>query len=419
MASSAAPHIVVLAGGAGARMRIGHPKALHPVFFRPMIHYALDAAAGVEHASLRLVVGRAEREFREQCRAYPDLTIVRQESPLGTADAVRAAALPSDRDGDALILFGDVPLLSAATLRELAARHAASGAACTVGRAAGTDGRAVVHCFRLRALPEALAGGGDLLVPPGAEELVLPDPVEALDVDDLHELWRAETVLRERYNRGLMLKGTALQDPRTTLIDPRCRIGRDVRIEGGCTVINSILEAGVRVEAFCRIVDSEIGEGSLVLQGTCAEQSRVGRDCRVGPYAHLRPGTHLQDDVWLGNFVELKNASLGSGTRASHQCYIGDAQVGRKVVIGCGFITSSSSARPLKQRTIIEDEVVIGGASQAIAPVTVGAGSFVATGTSVTEDAPPDSFVISRSRQVTKPGYSKKYGKAKEPGAPR
>jgi len=416
MASSPAPHIVVLAGGAGARMRIGHPKALHPVFFRPMIHYALDAAAGLEHASLRLVVGRAEREFREQCRGYPDLRIVRQEYPLGTADAVRAAGLPSDADGDALILFGDVPLLSAAALRELAARHAASGAACTLGRA---DGPAVVHCYRLRALPDALAGGGDLLVPPGAAEFLLPDPVEALDVDDLHDLWRAETVLRERYNRELMLKGTALQDPRTTLIDPRCRIGRDVRIEGGCTVINSIIEAGVRVEAFCRLVDSEIGEGSLVLQGTRAEQARVGRDCRVGPYAHLRPGTHLQDDVWLGNFVELKNASLGSGTRASHQCYIGDAQVGRKVSIGCGFITSSSSARPLKQRTVIEDDVVIGGASQAIAPVTVGAGSFVATGTSVTEDAPPDSFVISRSRQVTKPGYSKKYGKAKEPGAPR
>ncbi|MBI2384752.1 MAG: bifunctional N-acetylglucosamine-1-phosphate uridyltransferase/glucosamine-1-phosphate acetyltransferase [Elusimicrobia bacterium] len=419
MASSPAPHIVVLAGGAGARMRIGHPKALHPVFFRPMIHHVLDAAEALERASIRLVVGRGEREFREQCRGYKDLSIVRQESPLGTADAVRAAGLAPGPDGDVLILYGDVPLLTAGTLRELTARHAASGAGCTVGRAAGPEGRAVAHCYRLKDLPAALEGAGDLRVPRGAAEFVLPDPAEALDVDDLHELWRAETALRERYNRELMLKGTVLQDPRTTLIDPRCRIGPDVRIEGGCTVIDSVLGAGVRVEGFCRIVDSEVGAGSLILQGTLAEQARVGRDCRVGPYAHLRPGTRLQDDVWLGNFVELKNASLGSGTRAAHQCYIGDAQVGRKVSIGAGFITSSSSAGPLKQRTIIEDEVVVGGASQTIAPVTLGAGSFVATGTSVTEDAPPDSFVIGRSRQVTKPGYSKKYGKAKEPGAPR
>jgi bifunctional N-acetylglucosamine-1-phosphate-uridyltransferase/glucosamine-1-phosphate-acetyltransferase GlmU-like protein len=383
MASLMPPHIVILAGGAGAGMGIGRPKALHPVFFRPMIHHVLDAAAALEHSSMTLVAGRWEREFREQCRAYADLRVVRQE----------AAAVP-DPGGVVLVLRGDAPLLTACSLGELAARRAASG---------------VAWC----------PGGRDLLAPADAAEFLLPDPLEGLIVDDLHGLWRAEAALQERHNRGLMLGGTTLQDPRTTLIDPRCRIGSDVRIEGGCTVIDSILEAGVRVESFCRISGSEIGAGSRILQGTCAEEARVGRDCRVGPYAHLRPGTRLHDDVCLGNFAELKNASLGSGTRAAHQCYIGDAQVGRRVSIGCGFITSGSSDRPLKPRTTIEDEVFIGGASQAIAPVTVGAGSFVATGTSVTEDAPPDSFVISRSRQVTMPGYSRRAGKTKAPGAPR
>lgn len=428
------PHIVILAGGAGTRMKIGDPKALHPVFFRPMIHYALDAAMATPHRSLCLVVGRGEREFREQCRGYADLRFVRQASPLGTADALLAAEPALAEGGDVLILNGDIVLLTARTLRELLAKHAESGGACTVGRA-GQDVEPAAYCFRVgdlfaelkRAAPRGpnqeftLEDAVSALSAQGVAtaEYRIGDPAEGLDINDFHALWRVETILQERFNRELMLNGVVLQDPRTTLIDPRCRIDRDVRIEGGCTVINSVLESGVRVENFCRIIGCEIGQGSRLLQGTCAEQTRIGRDCRAGPYARLRPGTHLQDDVWIGNFVELKNASLGSGTRAAHQCYIGDAQVGRNVSIGCGFITCSSGGRPLKPRTIIEDGVFIGSASQAIAPVTLGAGSFIATGTSVTEDVPPDSFVIGRNRQVTKPGYVKKHGKTKGSGVPR
>lgn len=271
MATAEPPHIVILAAGVSARLSPEHPRALHPVFFRPMVHYALDAAMALPHRSVTLVVDRGEREFREQCRAYPDLRFARRAGEDGGVLALRA------------------------------------------------------------------------------------DTVEGILIDDYHALWRVETILRERFNRALMLNGTALQDPLTTLIDPRCRIGREVRIEGGCTVINSTLEQGARVEAGCRIVDSEIGRGTLLRQGTCVERAKIGRGCQVGPY------------------------------------FIGDARTGRGVVI--------------------EDDVFIGGAAQAIAPVTVGAGSFVATGTSVTEDAPPASFVISRGRQVTKPGYAKKNGR--------
>lgn len=427
------PHIVILAAGAGKRMKLEHPKALYPVFFRPMIHYALDAAMALPHRSVSLVVGRGEREFREQCRGYHELRIVRQGAPSGTADALLAAESALTEDGDVLIICGDAVLLSAPTLQELLAKHAETGAGGTVGKPE-RDGEPVACCFRVRDLFSVLKRGGtrgsgeftladaaSALAAGGAAtvEYRFADPVETLDINDFHGLWRVETVLQERFNRELMLGGVALQDPRTTLIDPRCRIDRDVRIEGGCTVINSVLESGVRLENFCRIVDSEIGPGSRLLQGTCAEKARVGRGCRVGPYARLRPGAQLQDDVWIGNFVEIENASLGSGTRAAHQCYIADAQVGRNVSIGCGFITCNSGGRPLKQRTIIEDDVFIGSASQTIAPVTLGAGCFIATGTSVTEDAPPDSFVISRTRQVTKPGYAKKYEKTKGRGAAR
>ena len=433
---AAPPHVVVLAGGAGTRMKTGAPKLLHPLFFRPTIRFALDAAEAVAHRSVSLVVGRDERAFREACRDCPDILVVRQESPLGTADALRALE-PAliGQDGDVLVLYGDCVLLTPGSLRAMMEAHAESGAACTVGRPARAGGDAGVFCFRLAGLFEALralapsgprrefrledAAAGLAASGLAAAEYRFADPLETLDVDDFRGLELAESVLRLRHNEELMRRGAALQDARTTLIDPRCRIGRDVRIEGGCTVINSTLEDGVVLENFCRIIDCEIGAGSLLRQGTCAEKSRVGRACRVGPYARLREGTRLDEDVWIGNFVELKEAVVGSGTRAGHLSFIGDAEIGRNVNIGCGFVTCNSSGRPLKQRTIIEDDVFIGSDSQAIAPVKLGAGSFVATGTSVTEDVPPDSFVISRGRQVTKPGYAKKYGKAKAPAAPR
>jgi bifunctional UDP-N-acetylglucosamine pyrophosphorylase/glucosamine-1-phosphate N-acetyltransferase len=444
------PHIVILAAGAGRNMKTSGLKVLTPVFYRPMIHYVLDAAMAIPHRSLRVVVGAEERKVREACRDYAELQYSRQETPLGTADAVRAVeASLIGQEGDVLILYADCVLVTPGTLHGLLAAHAESGAGCTVAAAAAADrggelglfnaeqtakpaaGAAGAYCFRLAGFFEALRS----LAPGGAQrefrledaaaalaaggtktaEYAFDDPMEAMDIDDLYELWRVESVLRGRFHRSLMLKGVILRDPATTQIDPASRIGRDVVIEGGVTVMNSALEPGVYVESGCRIVDSEVAANSRIKQGTRVEQSRVGRHCVVGPYAHLRPDTHLADDVRIGNFVEIKNSSIGTGTKVSHLSYIGDAAVGRNVNVGCGFITCNFDGGPVKQRTIIEDGVFIGSDSQAIAPVTVGAGSFVATGTSVTEDVPPDSFVISRGRQVTKPGYAKKYGRGKTP----
>lgn len=434
-AGAPSPHVVILAGGAGRRMKTGAAKLLTPVFFRPMIAFALDAAWAVPHRSVSLVVGRNERGFREACRERRDMLVVLQETPLGTADAVRALeSVLLGQEGDVLVLYGDAVLLTPRSLDEFVAAHVASRAACTVGRTASGEGEAGAFCFRISGLFETLRGLAPTGVPAeyrltdAAAALAaagrkvdgyrFKDPEETVEVDDFFGLAVVESILRRRHNEERMREGTALQDASTTLIDPLCRIGRDVRIEAGCTVVNSSLGDGVVLENFCRVVDCEIGPGSLLRQGTCAEKTRFGRECRVGPYARLRAGVVLGDDVWIGNFVEIKESSLGAGTRAAHLSYIGDAQIGRNVRIGCGFVTCNSSGRPLKQRTVVEDDVFIGSASQAIAPVTLGAGSFVATGTSVTEDVPPDSFVISRGRQVTKPGYAKKYGKVKAPLAP-
>jgi bifunctional UDP-N-acetylglucosamine pyrophosphorylase/glucosamine-1-phosphate N-acetyltransferase len=388
-----------------------------------MIHYVLDAAMALPHRSIRIIIDRSAQEFRESCRGYTDLLIVQQEPSLGAADALRAIGPAfAGAEGDVLVINADDVLLAPASLQEMLEKHVRTRAACTVGRSA-SDGGDEVYAFQIRALFNALrqvSGSGPDLESPLSEavsaiaahgaataEYRFSDPAETMDINDLQGLWRVEMIMQERCNRGLMLKGVTLQDPRSTFIDRRCRIGREVRIEAGCTIIDSVIEDSVLVENFCRIKGSEVGRGSHLKQGTCLEEARMGRDCRVGPYARLRPGTQLADDVWIGNFVEIKNASLGAGTRAAHLSFIGDAQVGRNVNIGCGFITCNSTGKPLKQRTVIEDGVFIGSASQAIAPVTLGAGSFIATGTSITDDVPPDSFVISRGRQVTKPGYAK------------
>ena len=422
---ASAPHIVILAAGADAKSPTRPLDVLTPVFYRPMIRYVLDAAMAVPHRSIRVVAGADERKMREQCRDCPELRYDVQETPLATMDAFRAiAASLNGEDGDVLILCADRVLLNPAGLNGMLAAHAASGAGFTSASGAGG-----AYCFRLAELSDALvrlaAGTAQEELPiehavPSlaaaggkAAEYAFADPLEGQGIADLYQLWRVETILRDRHHRALMLGGVALRDPASTALDPRCRIGRDVVIEGGATVLNSVLAEGVYIESGCRVVDSEVAAGSRLKQGSCVEKSRVGRGCVVGPYAHLRPGTQLDDDVRIGNFVELKNASIGTGTKVSHLSYIGDAAVGRNVNVGCGFITCNYDGGPVKQRTIIEDGVFIGSDSQAVAPVTLGAGSFVATGTSVTEDVPPDSFVISRGRQVTKPGYAKKYGRGK------
>lgn len=464
--SVAPPHILVLAAGTGDRMNTTLSKALQPVFFKPMIRYVLDAAMSIPHRSIGVVVGPGERELRERLRDYAELQYFPLQAKSGSAEAVLSAggALGA-LEGDVLVLNGSAPLMSSRSLGGLWSRHVERGAGCTVGTATVPEARGLTrvigdeneiaelrddvdcteaerrnrvvpsgaYAFDLRALFAALralpaASGGKerrladvvkTLADKGKKACAysVEDPDEALEIVDLHGLWRAETILRERFNRELMLKGVSLQDPRGTVIDPRCRIERDVLIEGGVILINSVVEGACKIESACRIIDSAIGRGCHIKQGSRIDNSRIGKDCLIGPYAHLRPGSSLGDEVIIGNFVEIKNSSIGLCTKVSHLSYIGDAEVGRHVNVGCGFITCNYDGGPVKQRTIIEDGVFIGSDSQAIAPVRLGAGSFIATGTSVTDDVPPDAFAISRGRQVTKAGYAKKYGRKKIPPA--
>lgn len=457
-----APHILILAAGKGRRMRSTLPKVLHPVLGKPMLHYVLDAARAVPHRSISLIVGHGEEQVREQCAGYEGLRFFRQEQQLGTAHAVRSAeAFLKESGGRVLILSGDVILVSPESLRRLLETHAAERADCTVasatlldprgyGRLIARGGRVVdikedldcsederairevnagVYCFDSAKLVEALQAvnnsnaQGEYYLPDAVRLMAqrgarvsrfsFVDPAEMLGINDLAAHGQVEGLLRERLAREWMLRGVRIVDPRATYIDGRCRIEPGAVIEPGCVLANAAIGAETRVEAYSRVCDSTIGARAHVKQGSYIEESEVGDDCKVGPYAHLRPGTKLGPRVKIGNFVEVKKSVLGADSQASHLTYIGDAEIGERVNLGCGFITCNFDGVN-KNKTIIEDDVFVGSDSQAVAPVRLGARSFIATGTCVTEDVPEDSLAISRGRQTNKAGYAKKYRKPKK-----
>lgn len=449
-----APHILVLAAGKGTRMRSSLPKVLQPALCRPMLHHVLELAFSLPHRSVSVVVGHGGEAVRASCTGF-DARFFSQQPQLGTAHAVRAAeSFLATQDGDVLILSGDVILLRQKTVWGLIQRHQEAKAACTVavtrvteprgyGRVIRRDGRLAdireeadcspeeraitevnggVYCFKVRPLLEAVAqvgnrnGQGEYYLPDAVRliaaggapvaDWTVEDAEELLGVNDFAALAQAEAALRQRVNREVMLQGVRLLEPQTTIIDQSCRFGRDVVVEGGCVLLGAELGDGVVVERGSRIVRSRVEAGAVIRQGSYLHESQVGERSTVGPYAHLRPGARLAEDVRVGNFVEVKNATLAPGVKAGHLSYIGDAEVGRDVNVGCGFITCNYDGGPKKLRTVIEDGVFIGSDVQCVAPVHIGAGSFVAAGSTVTEDVPPDSLVLGRARQTTKAGYA-------------
>ncbi len=450
-------HVVVLAAGQGKRMHSSLPKVLHPVLFRPMLHHVLDLAKSLTPDTLTVVVGHEEAKVRESCKGYSGVSFVPQREQKGTGHALQQAMGGlNGKEGRLLVLCGDVCLLTQQTLRKLL--EAPSDAAVLFAKVAepggygriqrGADGRFLkiveeadcsgaerliqevnsgVYAFDLQLVTEALPKLGNQnrqgefyltdvlgLLKQGTVELVeLLDQNEMRGVNDRVGLSFAERTLRDRTNLEHMLRGVTLQDPMTTWIDPRAAIASDVTIEGGVQIQASTIEAGCRIESGSRIVRCRLGSGVWIKQGSYLEDSEVGKDSTVGPYAHLRPGSRLGQNVKIGNFVEVKQSVFGDGSKASHLSYIGDAEIGSEVNLGCGFITCNYDGSPKKNRTIIEDSVFVGSDTQLVAPVRVGKGSYIAAGTTVTEEVPPNSLVLSRGRQVTKPGYASNYRPSK------
>ena len=446
---------ILLAAGKGTRMKSGLVKVLHPAAGQPMIDYSVTAARAVGATPVVLVVGHQAEAVQGHYHGAKDIRCVLQEEQLGTGHAVACAReVLAGFSGTVLVLCGDTPLLRAETLKRLIDFHQAQGAAVTIltatlddpygyGRIVRDDRGAVLRIVEQKdADPEEqdireinsgiycmdaafLFGNIDSVGSDNAQKefyltdlvavavrkglacqaLCSDDAEEIMGVNDRSQLAEAARILRRRINRELMLSGVTIIDPDQTYIDQGVTIGPDTVVHpnshlSGSTIIGSgcVIENGVTISG-CRLADN-----CHIKSGSVLENSELHEAVAVGPMAHLRPGTVLHTHVKIGNFVETKKIVMGEGSKASHLTYLGDAEIGRDVNIGCGTITCNYDGVN-KHRTVIGDQVFIGSDVQLVAPVTVGRNSLVAAGTTVTLDVPPNSLAISRVPQVNKDGW--------------
>jgi bifunctional UDP-N-acetylglucosamine pyrophosphorylase / glucosamine-1-phosphate N-acetyltransferase len=447
-------HIVILAAGKGTRMKSAHAKVLHRVAGRPMIEHVLAASSALGPRSTTIVIGHEAEAVTLALRHYAYLSLVVQEPQLGTAHALLTAE-PQLRgaSGTLLLLYGDVPLLSAATLRRLRELHESRGAAATVitahvdnpfgyGRIIRSEGRIVrsveerdatpaergireinsgIYAFRLDGLFDAIRSiaaqnaQGEYYLPDlleifrgrglGVETLVLSAPDEIRGVNSRRELAEVSRIVRQEKNVELMDAGVTIEDPATAYIDRDVVIGRDTVIHPGVSIEGrTTIGRGCEIHSGARIIDSHLGDRVTIFNHSVITEALIADDARVGPFAHLRPGADLRMQARVGNFVELKKTVLGPGSKSMHLAYLGDATIGEKVNIGAGTITCNYDGTA-KNRTIIGDGAFIGSDTQLVAPVTVGAGAYVGSGTTVREDVPPKALAVSAGKQRNLEGW--------------
>jgi len=446
-------HVVVLAAGKGTRMKSALPKVLHQAAGLPLIEWVLRLARSLDPASITVVLGHGADAVRAAVEG-PDVRCVIQEPQLGTGHALlQARPVLAGATGRVLLLSGDVPLLTAASVGRVLDVQRARQAAVVVATAEVPDptgyGRMIrdngalvrivehrdatpvertvreinsgVYVFELAPLFAALARLGSSNA---QGEYYLPDlvdinrrdgrVVEAVKLDDADEIrginTRAELaevgrVLQGRINAAHMAAGVSLVDPATAYIGPDVRIGQDTILHpfvilDGATSIG----AGCELHAGTRICGSTLGDGVTVLNHSVVEASTVDEGARLGPFARIRPESAIGPDVHIGNFVEIKKSQLGKGTKIGHLTYVGDATVGAGVNVGAGTITCNYDGRK-KHRTVIGDGAFVGSHSTLVAPVRVGAGAYVAAGSAITEDVPDGALGVARGRQTNKTGW--------------
>ena len=448
--------VIVLAAGAGTRMKSDLPKVLHPVAGRPMVGWAVKVARNLGARQIVVVTGHGAERVEETLGAE-GLTFARQDQQLGTGHAFLCGADGLSGDGDVLVLYGDTPLLSEETLRDLLAEHRASGSAMTVltgelpdatgyGRiirdeaghvqriveekAANAEEKAVrefnsgVYVMDARAPELARQIGNDN---PAQEYYLtdllelyrrqgdtigaykLSDPDEVMGANDRRQLADAEAVMRRRITQGLMKEGVTIQSPDTVRIEDTVQIARDVVIEPGVILTGqTVIESGATIGAYSVIGRSHIGAGAVIKPHSVLEDAEVGAGADVGPFARLRPGTVLGEGVHIGNFVETKNARLDKGVKAGHLTYLGDVTIGQETNVGAGTIVANYDGVN-KHPTQVGAGVFIGSNSTLIAPRTVGDAAFIAAGSAVHEDIPEGAMAVARGKQRNVEGWSRRY----------
>jgi bifunctional UDP-N-acetylglucosamine pyrophosphorylase/glucosamine-1-phosphate N-acetyltransferase len=445
---------IILAAGKGTRMKSDLVKVMHPLGERPMLSWPIAAARGAGADRIVLVVGHQAPTIQATYGTAPDLAFAEQTEQLGTGHAVAAARDACSREGNVLILCGDVPLIRATTLQALLAYHHERNATVTVmtthlanpagyGRVVKREGgriiriveekdaspdereineiNAGIYCVRADFLFNAVANLKndnaqgeyyltDIIAAAHDADLSclafpVMDSLEVMGVNDRVQLAHAAAVIRQRINDALMRSGVTIIDPSATYIAEGVSIGRDTVVYPNTHISGqTVIGCHCRIEPSVSITDCTIGDRVAIKAGSVLAESTGGDEVAIGPMAHLRPGSQLGDHVKIGNFVETKKIVMGEGSKASHLTYLGDAEIGADVNIGCGTITCNYDG-VRKHKTVIGDSVFVGSDVQLVAPVTVGANSLIAAGTTVTQDVPPDSLAISRTPQTNKVGW--------------
>jgi bifunctional UDP-N-acetylglucosamine pyrophosphorylase/glucosamine-1-phosphate N-acetyltransferase len=444
-------NIVILAAGPGKRMHSGTPKVLHRLAGRALLSHVFDAAKQLSPKVICVVYGHGG-ELVRQAVGDNGAVWVMQEPQLGTGHAVMQAAPHLDERWPTLVLYGDVPSIRVETLKQLvqATGKGLGLLTATLDNPTGygrilRNGKKVVGIVeerdanaRQRALREINTG---IVVAPtkklkawlaklqnnnAQKEYYLTDIValatkervpvtaiqaeaawEALGVNSHGQLAELERIYQRNAAQALLEQGVTLADPARCDVRGVLSCGRDVAIDVNCVFEGEVrLGDGVSIGANCVLKGVRIAAGTSIEPFCHIEEADIGANCRVGPYARIRPGTRLASDVHLGNFVEVKASSVGEGSRANHLAYIGDSEIGKNVNIGAGTITCNYDGAN-KHRTIVEDDVFIGSDTQLVAPVRVGKGATLGAGTTLTRDAPPGELTVSRAKQTTVPGWKR------------
>ena len=443
---------IILAAGQGTRMRSNRPKVLQPLAGRPLLSHVLDCAAALQADDVCVVYGHGAEAVR---RAFPENTLrwALQAEQLGTGHAVQQAMPETPGANRVLVLFGDVPLLTPETCRRLVddtpaddvavltvdmddptgygriIREGGSVTRIVEEKDASAEERLVVEINTgvLVCSADMLRAWLDNLRNDNAQgEYYLTDVIamavsegvtvhgikadswtEVMGINDRKQLAEAERALQARRVDELMKLGVGLADPARVDIRGELSCGKDVFID-----VNAVFEGdvelgdGVTIESNNLVRDSKLGAGTIVHSNCHIEGATTGSECEIGPFARLRPGAELADNVKVGNFVEIKKSTIAVGSKVNHLTYIGDAEIGQGVNVGAGTITCNYDGVN-KHKTVIGDGAFIGSGVELVAPVRIGAGTTVGAGSTITKDTDDDQLVLERSRQKTVPGWKR------------
>ena len=442
--------IVILAAGKGTRMNSQLPKVLQPLAGKPILQYVLDTTHSLQPNNISIVAGHKSEMLRELIKDK-NISWRIQDTQLGTGHAV-IQAIPDLNSDKTLILYGDVPLIKKADLQSLIKKSDTGLAVMThIKNDANGYGRILREDNKIQGIIEdkdcnkeqkkikeintgILAADTKYLKQwlyrlsneNAQKEYYLTDIVKFAVEDNItvssheveeevsisgvnskSELAYIERGLQLNKAEELMEKGVTVLDPNRIDIRGQLKCGQDVTIDIGCIFEGNVnLGNNVHIKPYSFIKNSDIDENSTIEAFSHIDSSKVGSSCRVGPYARLRPGTVLESEVHIGNYVEIKNSLVDQGTKINHLSYIGDSEIGKNVNIGAGTITCNYDGVD-KHKTIIEDDVFVGSNTQIVAPLKVGKGATIGAGSTITKDVPKNDLTLSRAQQKTISGWAK------------